>query len=162
MVSTLPPVAAARLLRGIIAGTGAIAFLTGGCVAFGGTAAIPGGTPTTASNDSVLRFYAIWWAAQGPAALRLVHDPMVDPGAVRHLAATTFCGGLARLAAVRASGRPHPVFRVLTIVELGLPPLMIALARRAAGPHAAVAKGGYDGASVTRRGRRRLAPDGSR
>jgi hypothetical protein len=83
-----------------------------------------------ASNDSVLRFYAVWWAAQGPAAWRLARDPVVDRARLRTLCATTFLGGLARVAAARASGRPHPLFQVLTVVELVGPPALLALRAR--------------------------------
>jgi hypothetical protein len=92
--------------------------------------AIPGGLPTTASNDRVLRFYAVWWAAQGPAAWSLARDPMLDPRQVRAVCATTFLGGLARVAAMRASGRPHPLFQVLTVFELLAPPLLLAARTR--------------------------------
>ncbi len=114
---------------------GAVATGTGASVALRGTAAIPGGAPTVASNDSVLRFYAVWWAAQGPAAWAVARDPGLDEARVRALSATTFLGGLARLAAARASGRPHPLFRALTAVELLLPPLLVA-ARSRLGPEA--------------------------
>lgn len=49
------------------------------------------------------------------------------------MCATTFLGGLARLAAARASGRPHPLFRFLTGAELLLPPVLLALGRRLPG-----------------------------
>ena len=121
---------AARALRAVLVALGAVATGTGALVALRGTAAIPGGAPTVASNDSVLRFYAVWWAAQGPATLRLARAPRLDPTEVRAVCATTFLGGLARLAATRASGRPHPLFRFLTVAELTLPPVLLALARR--------------------------------
>lgn len=99
-------------------------------VALRGTAAIPGGAPTVASNDSVLRFYAVWWAAQGPVAWRLARDARLDRGQLRAVCATTFLGGLARLAAARTSGRPHPLFQALTVSELLLPPVLLLLRRQ--------------------------------
>jgi hypothetical protein len=113
---------------------GAVATGTGASVALRGTAAIPGGAPTVASNDSVLRFYAVWWAAQGPAAWSLARDPGLDERRVRTLCVTTFVGGLARMAAMRASGRPHPFFRALTVVELVAPPVLLAARRRPVPP----------------------------
>ncbi len=59
------------MLRGVLVGLGVVATGTGTMVALRGPAAIPGGAPTAASNDSVLRFYAVWWAAQGPASWQL-------------------------------------------------------------------------------------------
>jgi hypothetical protein len=121
------PAARDRLVRGVLLALGTVATGTGTAVALRGTAAVPGGGPTTASTDSVLRFYAVWWAAQGPAAWHLARDPQLDERRVRALCATTFLGGLARLAAARASGRPHPLFQVLTVLELTVPPVLVAL-----------------------------------
>ena len=125
---------ATRLIRGLLVAVGAVAAGTGTSVALRGTAAIPGGAPTVAGNDSVLRFYAVWWAAQGPAAWSLARDPGLDERRVRTLCVTTFLGGLARLAAMRTSGRPHPLFRALTVVELVAPPVLLTARRRLALP----------------------------
>ena len=125
---------AARLVRALLVAVGAVATGTGTSVALRGTAAIPGGAPTVASNDSVLRFYAVWWAAQGPAAWSLARDPGLDERRVRTLCVTTFLGGLARTAAMRTSGRPHPLFRALAVVELVVPPVLLAARRRLALP----------------------------
>ncbi len=124
------PASASALLRGTLRAVGAVAAGTGVTVGLTGTRSIPAGAPTVASNDSVLRFYAVWWAAQGPAAWRLARDPVVDRARLRTLCATTFLGGLARVAAARASGRPHPLFQVLTVVELVGPPALLALRAR--------------------------------
>jgi hypothetical protein len=126
----MTPAAAARVIRAVLVPLGAMATGTGAMVALRGTASIPAGAPTVASNDSVLRFYAVWWAAQGPAAWRLARDPDLDPRRLRALCTTTFLGGLARLAAARTSGRPHPLFRGLTVMELLGPPLLLALRRQ--------------------------------
>lgn len=126
----MTPATAARAIRAVLVPLGAVATGTGALVALRGTAAIPGGAPTTASTDSVLRFYAVWWAAQGPAAWRLARDPALDRRQLQAVCATTFLGGLARLAAARASGRPHPLFQGLTAAELLLPPVLLALRRR--------------------------------
>jgi hypothetical protein len=104
---------------------GAVATGTGTAVAVRGPAAIPGGAPTVASNDSVLRFYAVWWASQGPAFGRVASRVPDSDGSLVALSTLTFLGGLARLTAARTSGRPHPLFRVLTVLELVMPPLLI-------------------------------------
>ncbi|RBY74418.1 hypothetical protein DQ239_19810 [Blastococcus sp. TF02-09] len=129
-LTSMSPEATATAIRGLLLAVGAVSLGTGASVAVRGSSAIPGGGPTTASTDSVLRFYAVWWAAQGPAAWSLARDPMLDEGRVRVLAGTTFAGGLARIAAMRASGRPHPLFQALTVVELLAPPLLLAARRR--------------------------------
>ena len=122
--------------RAALLAVGAVAAGTGSTVAVRGTAAIPGGAPTTGSNDSVLRFYAVWWAAQGVTAVNLARDPDLDldDPALRSLCATTFVGGLARIAAARTSGRPHPLFQVLTVMEVLGPLVLVGLRRRNADP----------------------------
>lgn len=104
---------------------GAVAAGTGTMVAVRGPAAIPGGAPTAASNDSVLRFYAVWWAAQAPEFWRVARLVPDSDGSLVALSTLTFLGGVARLAAARTSGWPHPLFRVLTAVELVAPPLLV-------------------------------------
>lgn len=113
-----------RALQAILVATGCIATATGISVAVGGTRVIPGGAPTAASNDSVTRFYAVWWAAQGPVLWRLARDIDTDHDGFRTVCSVTFLGGLARLAAARESGWPHPLFRVLTGFELLAPPVL--------------------------------------
>lgn len=128
----MTPKTATRTIRAALLLSGAVATGTGAAVAVAlrGTAAIPGGAPTVASNDSVLRFYAVWWAGQGAVMVRRALDPDLDERGLRDVCATTFVGGLARLAAARTSGRPHPLFQALTAVELLLPPVLLALHRR--------------------------------
>lgn len=79
---------------------------------------MPDGGTVSPSADSVLRFYATWWAGAGLVMWRLAAAPERHPAAVRAVAATTFVGGLARLLAARHSGPPHPLFRALTVLEL--------------------------------------------
>ncbi len=119
-----------RAIRTVLVAMGAVATGTGAMVALRGTTAIPGGAPTAPSNDSILRFYAVWWAAQGPAAWAVARDPDLDERRLRSLCATMMLGGLARLAAARESGRPHPLFQALTAMELLVPPVLLALRRR--------------------------------
>ena len=114
------------LVRGGLGAASLLATVTGTLVAIGGPQVIPGGTPTTASKDSVMRFYAVWWASRGPALWRLSRDPALPQSEFRAVCTTTFLGGLARLAAAKHSRRPHPLFQALTVAELALPPLLIA------------------------------------
>ena len=58
-------------------------------------------------------------------------EPDPSPILVRGVAAATFVGGLARLAAVRHSGPPHPLFQALTAIELLTPPLLLLAHREA-------------------------------
>lgn len=114
----------------VLVGLGSVAACTGVTVALRGTTAIPGGAPTVPSNDSVLRFYAVWWAAQGPAMWRLAQDPGLNERDLRRACVTTFVGGVARLVSMTTIGRPHPLFQALMVTELLLPPVLLILRRQ--------------------------------
>ena len=117
-------------MRSILLGSGCVAVATGALVVAKGSQAIPGAAaPLGPSEDSVMRFYATWWVAAGLVMVRAAREPGKNAGAVDAIAATTFAGGLARLLAARRSGRPHPLFRALTVLELTVPPILI-VARR--------------------------------
>jgi hypothetical protein len=118
------------LLRGVLLGMSVVAATTGVSVAARGAGAIPGGAPGAPSNDSVMRFYAVWWAAQGPSLWRLSRRSTVSRNELDAVCLTTFLGGLARLASYRQAGAPHPLFRALTVGELVLPPALMLLRRQ--------------------------------
>ena len=118
------------LLRGVLLGMGVVAATTGASVAVHGAGAIPGGAPGAASNDSVMRFYAVWWAARAPALWRLSRSAELPRNELDSVCLTTFLGGLARLASNRQAGAPHLLFRALTVSELVLPPALMLLRRQ--------------------------------
>jgi hypothetical protein len=117
------------LLQGLLVANGAIAAGTGTAVVAGGPGAIPGGGRVPASVDSVLRFYAVYWAASGVALWRLVPRVEQETAAIQRACATMFIGGTARLLAARCSGRPHTLFQALTVVELVTTPAIVAWQR---------------------------------
>ncbi|WP_373324262.1 DUF4345 domain-containing protein [Pseudonocardia alni] len=125
------PIRAQTFVRTLLLSTGGIAIGTAGAVIAKGTRAIPGGGSVSPTADSVLRFYATWWGGSGVAMLAAAAEPYPPPTLVRSIAATTFLGGLARLGASRHSGPPHPLFQILTIVELLTPPILIITQRSA-------------------------------
>jgi hypothetical protein len=88
------------VVRSILLGSGCVAVATGALVVTKGSKAIPGAAaPLGPSEDSVMRFYAIWWVAAGLVMVRAAREPDKNAGAVDAIAATTFAGGLARLLA---------------------------------------------------------------
>lgn len=114
-----------RLLQGVLVSVGVAATGTGLSVVAQGTAAVPGGGPVTPSVDSVLRFYAVWWAALGPVLWRLaprVGEKRPDLAAV---CGVVFLGGVARTLVAAHSGPPHPLFTGLTVTELTAPPALL-------------------------------------
>ena len=104
-VITLAPTTARRAVQAVLRGSGLLAVATGTWVVARGSAAVPDGETVSSSTDSVLRFYATWWAGAGVVMWRLADAPERHPAAVRAVAATTFVGGLARLLAARTAGR---------------------------------------------------------
>lgn len=127
--SSSQPLADAAL-RGVLLGMSVVAAATGVSVAVRGAGAIPGGATGAASNDSVMRFSAVWWAARAPSLWRLSRSPDLPRDHVDAVCLITFLGGLARLASRRQAGAPHALFRALTVSELLLPPALIILRRR--------------------------------
>lgn len=126
---TLPPTTARRAVQAVLRGSGLLAVATGTWVVACGSAAVPDGGTVSPSTDSVLRFYATWWAGAGVLMWRLAAAPERHPATVRAVAAATFVGGLARLLAARDSGPPYPLFRALTVLELVTAPALLAAQR---------------------------------
>jgi RsiW-degrading membrane proteinase PrsW (M82 family) len=89
-----------------------------------GPASIPGSIPVNATMDSEDRFFATLLTAFGAALLWCVRDVEKKSCPVYFLALTFFGGGLARLVSMLAAGLPHPLFIGMTLLELGLPPIV--------------------------------------
>jgi hypothetical protein len=125
-------VEAGTALRASLYLGGAVATAAGLHTAATGARSIPGETDqANALLESELRYYGSFYAAYGLALLRLAPRAEREPRAVRDAAAVLFAAGLARAGGWLAAGAPHPVQRALLAVELGAPPALLALWRRA-------------------------------
>jgi Domain of unknown function (DUF4345) len=122
--------AGSALRLGLGAG-GAVATAAGLHTVLAGARSVPGRPAAGAEMESELRYYAGFYAAFGLAALRTAPRADRDPAAVRALAGALFLGGVARAAAWRAAGTPHPLQRALLAVELAVPALLAGAARAA-------------------------------
>ena len=80
--------------------------------------------------ESELRFYSAFYVGYGQLLLRTARGEDLDSQDLRPLAAALFLGGLGRVAAWRAVGKPHPFQQALLAVELALPPLLMVDPRR--------------------------------
>jgi Domain of unknown function (DUF4345) len=118
------------LRAGLYAG-GAVATIAGLHTAIAGARSLPGEGPANSAVESDLRYYGAFYAAYGLAVLRTAPRADTEPAAVRALAGAMFVAGVARAGGWLATGRPHPVQRVLLALELALPPLAMAAQRRA-------------------------------
>src|SRR4051812_14226727 len=118
-----------RGLQTLLLGLGAVATATGTATLTRGTSIIRAAGPTSANVDSEHRFMAAWWAALGPVLWAVVPDVENRGRAVRAVAGACFVGGLSRVVSAAQAGRPDRLYEVLTVVELALPPLLVAWQR---------------------------------
>jgi Domain of unknown function (DUF4345) len=115
----------------------AVLYVGGGVATAAGLDTVIRGARSLASQkranpvvESELRFYAAFYVAYGLAVLRVASRVERDPAGVRAVAGALFAAGLARANGWRVAGPPHPIQRALLVVELALPPSMIALQAR--------------------------------
>lgn len=105
---------------------GVVATLAGLDTVIRGARSVAGRPRASAALDSELRFYSAFYVGYGLLLLRTAPTADGDRASVRSLAGVLFGAGLARAAAWRATGRPHPAQVGLLAIELGLPPLALA------------------------------------
>jgi hypothetical protein len=118
-------------LRALLYAGGAVATGAGLHTVVAGARSVPGRPRADARMESELRYYAGFYAAYGLAVLRVAPRADRDAAGVRAVASALLLSGLARAGAWRANGAPHPGQRALLALELGLPPVMVALQRQA-------------------------------
>ena len=115
-------------LRVLVLALGAVATGAGLHSAASGDGSLPGGRTRSTRADSELRYYGVFYAAYGVAALRTGMPRQPEPRSVRALSLVLFAGGLARANGWRTRRRPHAGQVALLAAELGVPPVMAALA----------------------------------
>jgi hypothetical protein len=80
-----------------------------------------------ADMDSEMRFYAPLFGAFGVLALGVAQRPRRRLSLAPWLAGVFFLGGVGRALSWLTVGAPHPLFLALMTIELGLPPVLVAL-----------------------------------
>jgi Domain of unknown function (DUF4345) len=115
-----------RALRAVFYGGGALATAAGLDSAVRGARSIPGQGRANPAMESEVRFYGGIYAGYGAAVLCAARRADRDTTAVRALMGTLFLAGLARASGWRGVARPHLLQRALLVIELGLPPLIVA------------------------------------
>lgn len=118
--------ASRRGLQATLAVLGGVAVSTGLASMARGTAIVRDDPPLHPNVESEHRFYAAAWTALGVTLWSVVPRVEQRRAALAGVGATVFAGGVARLAAIRETGPPAPVYRALTAVELALPPALLA------------------------------------
>lgn len=91
-----------------------------------GARSLPSQDLANAGLESDLRFYAAFYLAYGLTILRVASRPEPEPAQVRAVAGALFLAGVARANAWRAVGSPHGLQQALLVLELTLPPTLVA------------------------------------
>jgi hypothetical protein len=115
----------ARALSALLLVAGAVPIVTGVFTVLTGAGGIPGENETSASVESELRFFAVFWIAYGATVIWTAPRAARETTLVRALMAVLFLGGIARAIAWAAEGHPHGLFIVLMAIELLLPPAIV-------------------------------------
>jgi hypothetical protein len=136
-----------RALRAIFYTGGVVATAAGLHTVIAGGRSLPSQGVSNPRVESELRFYAAFYVAFGISLLRVAPRAEREPAAVRSLAGALFLAGLARASGWLAVGRPHRVQIVLLGIELGAPPVMVALAGHSRGSRLG-ARGRFEGKSA--------------
>jgi hypothetical protein len=113
-----------QTLRALVRLLAAVPTVTGTASLVRGTSIIRGTDGVSPSVDSEHRFLAAWWTALGPLLWRISRDVEQERPMLDAVSATIFVGGMARLLSMRHLGRPHPLYQVLTGIELALPAVL--------------------------------------
>lgn len=113
----------ARSLRWLVWLTGSVCAASGLLHLMLGAAAVPGERQAGATVDSRERFYGAIFFGYGAAWIWVARQTPVPSTAVRWLAGIFGLGGVGRVMSIVALGRPHRFQEILTVIELGLPPL---------------------------------------
>ncbi|CAM5605945.1 DUF4345 domain-containing protein [Streptomyces purpurascens] len=93
-----------------------------------GNAAIPGAGSAGPTVDSWGRFMGASFTGYGLAWLWAARQRPIPARAVRWLAGVFLLGGVGRLLSLAVHGRPQWFQIALTVIELGLPPVLFWLA----------------------------------
>jgi hypothetical protein len=98
-----------------------------------GSDSIPAAGEPTASLESELRFYSVWWIGAGLFLAWLA--PQVDERTLelRVFCALLFLAGVSRVLAILDAGWPRPSQIVLMALEFGLPVILVVWHAKAVG-----------------------------
>lgn len=114
-----------------------VAIVAGTATVLLGAESLVGGDSVSATVDSELRFYSVWYVGTGFLLLWCARNIDRAGPFIRGIAVLLLVAGLARGLSWVTVGKPHAVAQVLMVIELVLPSLIVlwhaALARHESG-----------------------------
>jgi hypothetical protein len=96
-----------------------------------GSGSVPASGEPSASIESELRFYSVWWIGAGLFVLWLAPRVEERTRELRVFCALLFLAGLSRIIAILDAGWPEPTQVALMGIELTLPLVLVAWQARA-------------------------------
>jgi hypothetical protein len=127
-----PGVSSRRNLQRLIVALAAVPITTGAVSLVFGTAAIPDAGAPSASTESELHFYAVWWLGAGLFLASLAPRIEHRGRALQAVCALLVLGAVGRVLAIADAGWPQPIFVVLMALEFLLPPVLVVWQARVA------------------------------
>jgi hypothetical protein len=83
------------------------------------------GGDVSVNVDSEFRFYASWYAVIGVLLLGAARRPESETVIVRACGTGFVVAAASRLLSMKATGSPHVLFRILTVIEFVVPAVII-------------------------------------
>ncbi len=117
-----------KILRVLVLAMGIACVLIGAFHFALGIASVPGEGTAGATVDSRERFYGAIFLGYGLVWIWAARQLPIPSKVVRWLAAVFLLGGVGRVVSLLLHGRPQWFQVVLTVMEVGLPPLYLVLA----------------------------------
>lgn len=114
-----------RALQVFLTILGSVALVAGLGTVLLGVDSLVGAEPVSATVDSEMRFYAVWYVAAAIVLLRSVPRVESDGGTIRAIAGLFFIAGWSRVLSWLVLGRPHTLAVTLMVIELALPFVII-------------------------------------
>lgn len=124
----------AQNLRRTIRALAVVPIVAGTLTLVLGSAVIPDPGRPSASTESELHFYGVWWIATGLFLLSLVPRIEHRGRELRVVCGLLVLAAVGRVIAIADAGWPHWQFVVLMGLEFVLPPLLVLWQRRIAEP----------------------------
>lgn len=110
-----------KAYKGLLTFLGFVPVVVGSATVLLGVDSVPGADEASATVDSEMRFYAVWYVGTGVVLLWSARNLERAGTLIRGIAVLLFVAGLSRLLSWAMVGAPHRAAQVLMVIELVLP-----------------------------------------